>query len=275
MKVTLTTNGETQDTFIYTGGKAWVDGQPTAVMIHGVLNDHSVWILQSRYLAHHGYNVLALDLPGHGQSTGAPPATVEAAAAHIWALLDALKIEKAALIGHSFGALIALQAAAERPAACTHLGLVGIAYPMRVSPVLLELSQSDPLKAIDMVNTFSHSTLAPPPSALGPGTWLYGASRALMRRILRSNRTDNVFHIGFNACNQYAGGEAAMGVVTQHAVKTRFVLADGDQMTPPKATKSLTSLAPHATTAMVHGGHQLMLEAPEETLRAIADFLTV
>ena len=90
--------------------------------------------------------------------------------------------------------------------------------------MLLELSQSDPLKAIDMVNTFSHSTLAPPPSALGPGTWLYGASRALMRRILRSNRRDNVFHIGFNACNQYAGGEAAMGVVTQHAVKTRFLL---------------------------------------------------
>ena len=68
MKVTLTTNGQTQDTFIYTGGKAWVDGQPTAVMIHGVLNDHSVWILQSRYLAHHGYNVWRSICPVMGKA---------------------------------------------------------------------------------------------------------------------------------------------------------------------------------------------------------------
>jgi len=273
MKVSLSINGQNQTTFVYTGGKAWVDGQPTAVLIHGVLNDHSVWILQSRYLAHHGYNVLALDLPGHGQSTGAPPETVAAAARHIWALLDALKVDRAAFIGHSFGALIALQAAADRPQACAHLGLVGVVYPMRVSPVLLELWQSAPLKAIDMVNTFSHSTLAPPPSALGPGTWLYGASRALMRRILRSNATHNVFFTGFNACNSYADGEAAMRVVAEHGLKTLFVLADGDQMTPPKAIKPLSALAPAARTVMVHGGHQLMLEAPEETLRAIADFL--
>jgi len=43
------------------------------VFIHGVLNDHSVWILQSRYLAHHNWNVLAIDLPGHGKSGGEPP----------------------------------------------------------------------------------------------------------------------------------------------------------------------------------------------------------
>lgn len=123
------------NTFIYTGGKSWVEGQPTVVMIHGVLNDHSVWILQSRFLAHHGYNVLALDLPGHGKSTGAPPATVQAAAQHVWDLLDTLNIREAALVGHSFGALIALQAASDQPARCTHLAMVGVAYPMRVSPV--------------------------------------------------------------------------------------------------------------------------------------------
>eukprot|EP01032_Pedospumella_encystans_P035556 gene35556-40216_t len=48
----------------YTGGKAFDASLPTVVFIHGAQNDHSVWALQSRYLAHHGYGVLAVDLPG-------------------------------------------------------------------------------------------------------------------------------------------------------------------------------------------------------------------
>ena len=76
--------------YAYTGGKAFNPAQPTVVFIHGVLNDHSVWILQSRYLAHHGWNVLAIDLPGHGKSGGQPPETVEAAADAVLALAGSL-----------------------------------------------------------------------------------------------------------------------------------------------------------------------------------------
>src|SRR5215203_4966078 len=98
-------------TYCYTGGKPFDPAQPTVVFIHGVLNDHSVWILQTRYFAHHGWNVLALDLPGHCKSEGEPPKTVEEAAEFVVALLDAAKVQQAALVGHSFGALIALEAA--------------------------------------------------------------------------------------------------------------------------------------------------------------------
>ncbi|MEZ5606142.1 MAG: alpha/beta hydrolase [Burkholderiaceae bacterium] len=192
--------------YAYTGGKAFDPAQPTVVFIHGVLNDHSVWILQSRHFAYHGWNVLAIDLPGHGRSTGAPPASVEDAAQSVLALLDAVGAKQAALVGHSFGSLIALQAAATAPERVSHLVLCGTAFPMKVSPALLEASVSAPEQAIHMVNVFSHSTLSPPPSALGPGTWLYGASRALMRRVLASNREVNVFHTGFLACDRYAGG---------------------------------------------------------------------
>ena len=61
-------------TYCYTGGKPFDAAKPTVVFIHGVLNDHSVWILQTRYLAHHGWNVLAVDLPGHCKSEGEAPA---------------------------------------------------------------------------------------------------------------------------------------------------------------------------------------------------------
>ena len=53
------------NTYCYTGGKPFDAAKPTVVFIHGVVNDHSVWILQSRYMANHGWNVLAVDLPGH------------------------------------------------------------------------------------------------------------------------------------------------------------------------------------------------------------------
>src|SRR5574343_1584032 len=201
------------DIYAYTGGKDFDPAKPTVVFIHGVLNDHSVWILQSRYLAHHGWNVLAIDLPGHGKSGGEPPASVEEASAAILALLDDAGVQQAALVGHSFGSLIALETAARAPERVRQLVMVGTAFPMRVSPALLESSVSAPMKAIDRGNTFSHSTLAPPPSALGPGTWLYGASRASLRRVLARNPNCNVFFPGFQACDSYEGGEAAMAKV--------------------------------------------------------------
>ena len=256
--------------YAYTGGKEFDAAKPTVVFIHGVLNDHSVWILQSRYLAHHGWNVLAIDLPGHCKSGGEPPASVEEASAFIVALLDAAGVQKAALVGHSFGSLIALETASRAPERVSQLVLVGTAYPMRVSPALLESSVSAPMKAIDMVNTFSHSTLAPPPSALGPGTWLYGGSRALMRRVLASNAQVNVFYTGFKACDSYANGDAAMEKVQ---CPTLFVLGSQDQMTPPKAAQSLVGKAKNAKVVQLPAGHSLMTEDPDGVLQALKDFL--
>jgi pimeloyl-ACP methyl ester carboxylesterase len=256
--------------YAYTGGKDFDAAKPTVVFIHGVLNDHSVWILQSRYLAHHGWNVLAIDLPGHCKSGGEPPASVEDASAAIVALLDAAGVKQAALVGHSFGSLIALETAARAPERVSHLVLVGTAFPMRVSPALLESSVSAPFKAIDMVNTFSHSTLAPPPSALGPGTWLYGGSKALMRRVLASNSKVNVFFTGFKACDSYADGEAAMAQVQ---CPTLFVLGSQDQMTPPKAAQSLISKTKSPKVVKLPAGHSLMTEAPDGVLQALKDFL--
>lgn len=265
----LIVNGHT--TYAYTGGKPLDAAKPTVVFIHGVLNDHSVWILQSRWFANHGWNVLAIDLPGHCKSAGKAPATVEEAAQFIVALLDAAGAQKAALVGHSFGSLIALETAARAPARVSHLAMVGTAYPMAVSPALLDSALNAPMKAIDMVNAFSHSMLAPPPSSLGPGTWLYGGSRALMRRVLASNREVNVFHVGFNACNDYANGEAAIAAVQCPVL---FLLGAADQMTPPKAARTLSAKAPSSKTVVVQAGHQLMTEAPDAVLFALRDFLS-
>lgn len=261
-------------TYAYTAGKSFDPARPTVVMIHGVLNDHSVWALQSRYLANHGFNVLAIDLPGHCRSQGEAPASVEAAADFIGALLDAAGVQQAALVGHSWGSLIAMEAAARLPERISHLVLVGTAFPMKVSPALIQASLEEPEKALRMVNVFSRSTLAAPPSALGPGTWVYGAGMALGRRVLRSNPAVNVFHRGFVACDSYAGGEAAM---QNGRCPVLFVLGAADQMTPPKAAQGLVDAARTAGRAVevirVPVGHHQMTEAPDATLFALRDFL--
>jgi pimeloyl-ACP methyl ester carboxylesterase len=257
-------------TYCYTGGKAFQPALPTVVFIHGVLNDHSVWILQTRYLAHHRWNVLAVDLPGHCRSAGRPAQTVQEAAQFVIDLLDAAGVRQAALVGHSFGSLVALQATAMAPDRVSQLVMVGTAFPMRVSPALLDAALQQPLAAIDSVNVFSHSTLAPPPSTLGPGTWLYGGSRALMRRVLASNTEVNLFHRGFKACDDYRGGDAAMAAVTCPVL---FVLGRHDQMTPPKAARSLLASAPHGQVVTLEAGHSLMTECPDGVLAALLDVL--
>ncbi len=261
-------------TYCYTGGRPFRPELPTVVFIHGVLNDHSVWILQSRYLAHHGWNVLAVDLPGHCRSAGEAPQSVEEAADFIVALLDAAGIQRAALVGHSWGSLIALEAAARLQDRATHLALVGTAYPMRVSPALIDNALNAPEKALRMVNVYSRSTLAAPPSALGPGTWVYGASMALGRRVLRSNTQANVFHRGFMACDRYAGGEQAIERITCPVL---FLLGAQDQMTTPKAADGLIQQARAAGKAvritLLPVGHHQMTETPDQTLAALREFL--
>lgn len=260
-----------QRTWCYTGGRPFDASQPSVVFIHGVLNDHSVWGLQARFLAHHGWNVLAPDLPGHCRSGGEPVRSVEEAADFAIALLDAAGVQKAALVGHSFGALVALEAAARAPERITRIALVGVAFPMKVSPALLENAQHAPMKAIDMVNVFSHSLLAPPPSALGPGTWVYGGSRALMKRVLASNTRVNVFHIGFKACDDYSGGEAAMGKGTCPVL---FILGQDDMMTLPRMAQPLVDKAGgRGKVVLLKSGHQLMTEAPDGVLFALRDFI--
>jgi pimeloyl-ACP methyl ester carboxylesterase len=265
----ISVNGHS--TYAYTGGKDFNPTLPTVVLIHGVLCDHSVWALQSRYLANHGWNVLAIDLPGHCRSAGAPPATVQEAALFIQALLDAQGLERVALVGHSFGSLIALQTAANLGERISHLVMVGTAYPMKVSPALLDASLNEPDKALQMINVFSRATLAPPS---GAGSWVFGASLALGKRVLASNKTANVFHTGFNACNSYDQGLQAMAAVTCPIL---MVLGEADQMTTPKNAQPLIAQAKesgkHLQVTMIPNGHHQMSESPDATLDALVDFL--
>jgi pimeloyl-ACP methyl ester carboxylesterase len=250
--------------YAYTGGKAFADGGPCVVFVHGALNDHSVWTLLARWFAHHGHRVLAVDLPGHGRSDGPPLPSVEALADWVLALLDAAGVERAHLAGHSMGSLIALEAAARAPSRATSLLMVGTAYPMKVSDALLSTARDDPARAIAMVNAFSHSTLAAKPSYPGPGAWLRGGGSALMHRI-QGDADGNLFEHDFRVCDAYASGIEAAKRVTCPA---HLIVGSRDVMTPAKATKELAGML-NAAISRIVSGHALMQEAPDAVLNAM------
>lgn len=253
-----------REAYAYTGGKPFDPALPCVVLVHGALNDHSVWTLLARWLAHHGYAVLAPDLPGHRRSEGPALAAVPEMADWLLALLDAAGVARAALGGHSMGSLVALEAAARAPERATRLLMYGTAYPMKVGPALLAAAGDDPPRAIDMVVGWSHATLAPKPSYPGPGAWVRGGNRALSLGVLKSGGDPRLMLTDLAACNAYAGGEAAAARVTAPA---HLILGRSDQMTPPRATADLASWL-HAQVHQVDAGHALMAEAPEEVLQA-------
>src|SRR5690348_15114363 len=144
----LTVNG--QETFVATGGRDFDPGLPAVVLLHGAGFDHTAWALHSRWFAHHGFAVLAPDLPGHGRSQGPVLASIGAMADWTIALLDAAGAPSARLIGHSMGSLIALDAASRHPSRVTALGLIGTASTMSVGPDLLKAAEANEQAAIDM-----------------------------------------------------------------------------------------------------------------------------
>ncbi len=259
--------------YAYTAGKSIDPGQPTVVFLHGAQHDHSVWGLQSRYLAHHGMNVLALDLPGHHRSTGAPLKTIGEMADGVVAVLDAAGVGHAAWVGHSMGSLIALDAAARHPERVSRIALVGTAYPMKVSDVLLEAAAEREPEAIALVNAWSHSTLAAKPSAPGPGFWTWGGNQRLMERVSQRNPA-KVFLTDFEACNRYDQGMEAAARVKCPVLA---VLGQRDQMTPPRAAQALLDALREAgapvTMEVVDAGHAIMTEQPDALLDALVRFM--
>lgn len=258
-----------REAYAYTGGKAFDPALPAVVFVHGALHDHSVWTLLARWFAHHGHGVLAVDLPGHMRSAGPALTSIEALADWTLALLDATGLERAALVGHSMGSLVALEAASRAPGRISQLAMLGTCVPMPVPAALLDLSRSDPLAAIERVITFSYSTLAAKPSYPGPGSWLRGSARGLMRQVLAHQGDPGLFHTDFAACNAYAGGMAAAARVS---CPTTLVLAAQDQMTLPRSARDVAA-ALGATVHHVPGGHVMMQEQPDAVLAALRQFI--
>lgn len=250
------------DTFVATGGQPFDPKLPTVLFIHGAGFDHSVWALQTRWFAHHGFSVLAPDLPGHGRSGGAPLPTIGDMADWIAALIAAVDATTAELIGHSMGSLVALETAARHPARVAALRLIGTSATMTVSPDLLKAAQDNSHDAIDMVTIWGLGPSAEIGGNLAPGLWMHGSAL----RVLEATRPGVLFN-DLSACNAYDGALAAAAKVEAPAT---VIIGERDMMTPAKAGRALAAALRNARVVVIPGaGHTMMSERPEELLQAL------
>lgn len=243
-----------------TGGRDLGSEGPIVVLVHGAGMDRTAWSLQTRWLAHHGCPALAVDLPGHGASTHDELDSIDAYAAWLAGLVQALD-RPVHVVGHSMGSFIALECAAKTQLAS--ITLIGTAAAMPVHPALLDAAEAnDPLAAQLMAGWgFAAATrTGPHPS---PGNSMVGANLALV-----AQTKNGVLFKDLSACANY---DAALATAADLTLPITFLLGSADKMTPVRGAQPLIDVVANATVDIVPGvGHMVMIEAPAETRTRIA-----
>lgn len=259
----LTVDGERVG--VATGGVAPNAAQPVAVLVHGAGMNRTVWQQQTRYLAHHGVSALALDLPGHGRSGGAPRSSIDELADWLGDAIDAicaqLDCEQVALVGHSMGSLVCVETAAAKPERVRHLVLAGTAAAMGVHPALLDAAQRNEPLAAALMTAWGHGPAGHVADNPTPGLWMLGGSRALLEVA-----NDDVIYTDLAACAAYGPSDAASRVACDATV----IVGGADKMTPPRAAAEvIAELSDPNVVHLADVGHMMMNEAPDAVRAAL------
>jgi len=256
----LTVDG--REVFATTGGTDLDPAMPTVIFLHGAGFDRTTWRLQTRWFAHHGRSVLAVDFPGHGWSQGPSLDSVAAMADWTSHLTDAVGLKSAALVGHSMGALVALDCAGRHPDKVRALALCGVASEMPVHPEMIESAKADTPKVQELMTFWGIGNALHKGGMVSPGLWLRREALAVLAR-----NQPGVIHTDLAACNAYKDALTRAAAIK---CPTVLVLGDGDLMTPAaKGRKLGQAIAGARTVAVKDSGHFMMVERPDETLDAL------
>jgi pimeloyl-ACP methyl ester carboxylesterase len=233
-----------EKTYIGTGSGRHQPDRDSVLFVHGAGFDHTIWTLPARYFARQGLNVVAVDLPAHGRSRG-----------------DALT-EQAAVVGHSMGSLVALTLAATHPQKVRSLALLGTSTPMPVSDLLLNSAKENDHSAIDMANTWSHSSFGQQGGNENPGISMFMSDQRLLERA-----PPGVFYADLAACNAFKGGDE---MASRLDVETLVILGLDDKMTRPGSSRSVAESINNARILELNScGHSMLSEKPNTVLDAL------
>ena len=248
------------------GGRPLDSEQPLILFVHGAALDKTVWQLQTRYFSHHGFSVLAVDLPGHGGSDGRPLSSIERYADWVSASVEASGYGSAHLVGHSMGGLIALETAARHPEVVSTLTMVGGAAAIPVHPALLAAAEADDHIAYELMASWGHGRRAHFGGHQTPGLWMMGATIRLWER-----SRPGVLASDLHACNNYGGGAEAAARV---GCPSLLISGSLDVMTPRRAAQPLRHNLGDVREMVIEGaGHLMIVEQPDPVIDALAGFL--
>lgn len=232
---------------------------PTHVLVHGAGMSGASYAEVAAGLNARGIPTLAVDLPGHGASEGPMLPTVEAAANWLARFIEAAGLESVTLVGHSFGALVALDCAARHPERVGAIGLIAVSAPMPIKPAVLTAARDAPAEAIDTLTDFGFPRRddgAAPPTGQAATRALFEAAPA------------GALFADLVACDHYSSGLKRAAEVTLPA---RLILGEFDRLTPMRhATPLIDALGSPAVTVVPAAGHMLLAETPAAVVEALA-----
>ncbi len=254
----------------------WQVGEgPDVVMVHGLLGNLAVWHLRMVPLMRDSYKLTTLDMRGHGFTTRTPKGyTTKELAGDLEGLLDSLGIEKAHIVGHSFGADVCLHFAIMNPQRVDKLVLI----EPGLAALVHERMKSDWVGWDFWVGRLAEVGVEVPPEKYSDFQYLlnlsldtpkfYGPAKSLPRKrgpLLRLvNETSLV--------DDYQV-IAGMTLELISAFRHPTLLVYGSDSYFMGTFDYLREVWPHAQSVILHGGgHFGPLEEPEKLVELMDEF---
>jgi len=247
--------------FVSTGGMDFDKEKPSILLMHGSGLTHIVWSLHEQFYASQGFNILSVDLPGHGNSEGPSLKSIEEISDWVKSLMNVLDIKKIIIIGHSQGCLVGIDFASRYPNLINSLVLVAGCYKMPVNQDLINYAEAGDEKAILLMMK-----------------WGYEGSKAFIggnpvKKIINSSREiREVLAVDLNACNNYKGGKESLEKIN---CQTLCIFGDLDKMVPLEVGNKITSMIKNSEKKIINNcGHMIIFEKAFEMRKIVKEFLT-
>jgi len=249
-----------QDVFVSDAGQGIDKNKETIVFLHGSGLSHIAWSLTEQYFSNKGYNVLAIDLPGHGNSEGKCLRSIEKISDWLEKVFNEFNMLKITMIGHSQGCLEALEYYSKYSKRIKRLVFVGGSYKMPVNQDLIDLAQSGDNKAVQLMMKWSYENSK---NFIGGNP---------VEKIISSTRDiREILAIDLVACNNYKNGLEALSSID---CPTLLIFGELDKMVNLEKGKKFAELIPNSITYVIKNcGHMIMFEKAFEMREKISEFL--
>ena len=256
-----TTSGTTSEGTAWSRFGALTDQAPI-VLIHGVGMQQAYWAPQVNSLSQ-DYCVVTYDMWGHGSTPANALAVNLADFTHqLVELLDELNTTKAHVVGHSMGALVALDCGIhfpQRTASITLLNAVFDRTEEQRAPVLRrahDLAENGVMKIDQTLERWFGTPEETP----------YPQAEALSRRLLES-----VNPAGYaNAYMIFASADDAQKeTLASLTIPATFATGDGDPNSTPSMSQAMADIAPHGHAIILHNQRHMMSLTDPETVTDI------
>ena len=241
-------------------GQGIDNSKDTIVFLHGSGLSHIVWSLTEQFFSNNKFNVLSIDLPGHGNSEGPCLDSIEKIADWLEKIFIKLNLNKVIIVGHSQGCLEALEYSYKYKSRIQKLIFVSGSYRMPVNKDLIDLASNGDAGAVKLMMKWGYE---------GSKKFIGGNP---VERIIQSPRDiSEILAVDLIACNNYANGTDAAKAVN---CPTLFLFGELDKMVNLEFGKKFSNLVKNSITHVINGsGHMIMIEKAFEMREKILEFL--